>query len=86
MSRLMDDNANVVNPEHAIDHNSFGGVAYVPVSSPLTQRLLVEVFRRFLLQNKYFNIKTYEKRAMKRKMSPGEWTNYLRDMIIRTSY
>ena len=35
MSRLMNDNANVVNPEHAIDHNSFGGVAYVPVSSPL---------------------------------------------------
>ena len=81
MSRLMDDNSNVVNPEHAIDHNSFGGVAYVPVSL-----LLSRGPRRFLLQNKYFNIKTYEKRAMKRKMSPGEWTNYLRHMIIRTSY
>ena len=35
MSRLMEDNANVViSPEHAIDHNSFGGVAHVPVSLP----------------------------------------------------
>ena len=31
---VMNENANVVNPEHAIDHNSFEGVAYVPVRKP----------------------------------------------------
>ena len=34
MSKIMNENANVVNPEHAIDHNSFGGIAYFPVRNP----------------------------------------------------
>ena len=33
MSKILNDNANVVSPEHSIEHNPFGGVAYVPVSS-----------------------------------------------------
>ena len=31
MSKILNGNSNVVSPEHAIDHNDFGGVAYVPV-------------------------------------------------------
>lgn len=74
MSKILNENANVGSPEHSIAHNGFGGVAYAPVRS------------FFVLNELKFNFQSFEKRAMKRKMSPGEWTNYLRDTVFPKTF
>ena len=73
MSKILNENANVGSPDHSIAHNGFGGVAYAPVRSFLCSKTAK------------LNFQSFEKRAMKRKMSPGEWTNYLRYMVLRTT-